>query len=621
MKRNVLIFLFLVSTGIILGQVSADLQPASVSTRVNAPVFVEVADGNVPVKITESRYPLYAGHTVIFSEKTLSRGQWSSADDSDFWIWQMGITVKKAEALNLYFRNVELNNGERLFIWSNDRKQRIGAFTSYNNGNILATEPIRGDSIVIEFNTPKKDRSLPFSVYEIGIVSASFDQQERDFGDADACEILVNCPEGNPYQEQKRGVARVLVKDGSSLFWCSGSLVNNTNRDATPYFLTAHHCGEQSSEEDYSEWVFFFNYEAQGCEMPVLEPKHESISGAKLMADGQKTTTGSDFKLLLLQEEIPAEYDPYFNGWSRSESASGSGVGIHHPSGDLKMISSYLNPLVSTAYNDPDPNPEGRFWMVHWSETESGKGVTEGGSSGSPLLDEEGYIVGTLSGGRASCSRPNEPDYYGKFSEHWENNGIDSSQQLKPWLDPANTNTPALRGMGLDTSSLRADFVSNITEVKVGGEVRFFNKSQGEVTQFTWEFEGGDPEFAESETPPPVTYYKTGAYKVKLTVKSETESDILAIDNYIRVLPNLYPNPSSTGQFNIVFGESIPEDVEFSVYSMDGRNIEFNQSASSENIVTIDIGNHPQGVYLIQVRTEGTVQNMKASNKFYYNSN
>lgn len=43
---------------------------------------------------------------------------------------------------------------------------------------------------------------------------------------------------------------------------------------------------------------------------------------------------GSDGLLLLLNDEIPDDYNVFFNGWDRSNMLSLSGVGIHHPSGD-----------------------------------------------------------------------------------------------------------------------------------------------------------------------------------------------------------------------------------------------------------------------------------------------
>lgn len=583
------------------------------------PEFVNLVPIESIIKQEESKFPLYAGYTVPFDPNDAAYGIWEETLDGTL-IWRLGIHVAEAKALNVYLKNLNLGPGDRLFIYHPGIEYMLGAFTQFNNDNFFGTEFIPGDSIIIEFNTINTGRVLPFLIDVVGVSVNLLRESVRDFGDSGSCEVLMNCPEGADLQDEKRGVARILVKDGSSLFWCSGSLVNNTNRDGTPYFLTAHHCGEDASEGDYSQWVFYFNYESVNCEMPAFEPQHQSLSGAKLIADGKKTSSGSDFKLLLLEEEIPESYKPYFSGWSRSGSSSPYGTGIHHPDGDLKMVSTYTNPLVSTSYNNPDPNYNGRFWKVNWTETQSGFGVTEGGSSGSPIFSPDGYIVGTLSGGRASCSKPNEPDYYGKFSVHWESNGNDSTEQLKPWLDPLGTDVPALIGLDMDSSNVKADFDSDRTLIKVGEGVQFNNKSQGEIIANKWEFQGGEPEFAETENPPLVYYYKTGDYNVKLVVKSSNESDSLTVISYLRVVPNIYPNPSSDGNFNITFGDAVPDDLEIDVISMEGRQIQFYVKQSSENAITIDISAHPQGIYIFSLKTDGKTQIIKVANKTYTNS-
>jgi hypothetical protein len=71
-------------------------------------------------------------------------------------------------------------------------------------------------------------------------------------------------------------------------------------------------------------------------------------------------------------------------------------------------------------------------------------GGTAGGSSGSPIFDNNKRIVGQLTGGSGGdCG--NGTDYYGKFSKSWNNSGS-SSGNLKAWLDPGNTSVNTLNG-------------------------------------------------------------------------------------------------------------------------------------------------------------------------------
>ena len=130
-------------------------------------------------------------------------------------------------------------------------------------------------------------------------------------------------------------------------------------------------------------------------------------------------------------------------------------MGIHHPQGDIKKISTYTVPLMQTIWTG---GSKLAHWQVNWSKTANGHGTTEGGSSGSPIFDSQGLLVGTLTGGDSSCDSLDLllPDYYGMFSYSWDKNGTDSNEVLKYWLDPDNTNTMTLNGwsVGLEDQQI-----------------------------------------------------------------------------------------------------------------------------------------------------------------------
>ncbi len=83
--------------------------------------------------------------------------------------------------------------------------------------------------------------------------------------------------------------------------------------------------------------------------------------------------------------------------------------------------------------------------------TANGHSVTEGGSSGSPLLNSNHRVIGQLYGAGQNCANPNCSDpakdiaNYGKFSVSWtSNNAADNRRRLNYWLDPAGTNPNTL---------------------------------------------------------------------------------------------------------------------------------------------------------------------------------
>jgi len=559
-------------------------------------------------------FPLPAGQTIVLDASGQTEGIWDKTTEG-IYIYRVSFEVAGASGMNAYFRQLDLKRGDHLFIYNGDRTQVMGPFNQDKNASQFAIGFLRGPRLIIELNTEKKYDTLPFMVAEIGVTDKIPGNAGRDFGGAGSCEVPVNCEEGENWQFQKDGVARVLVKEGAKLFWCTGTLVNNTRNDGTPYFLTANHCGINATPIDYGGWVFYFNYEAEGCEIPFLEPDFQNnLTGAQLLAHSRlDVDMAADFKLLLLNEKIPDDFRVFYNGWDRSGEVSPMGASIHHPQGDIKSISTYDESTVSVDYYNPETNVDGRYWKVTWAATDNGHGVTEGGSSGCPLFSSEGYLIGSLTGGNASCARPNEPDYYGKLSYAWASEGEDSTRQLKYWLDPENTGVLSLKGTNLDSTKVTANFSSEATEVNIGEKVQFYNHSIGNIIGYEWQFEGGEPAYSEGETPPPITYNDFGAYRVKLLARSSSATDSIIREDYIKVLPTLSPNPSMDGIYKLSFGKETPDEIIIEVFDMVGRKINPVFLKYKSDGLYIDISRQAKGMYLIYVKSEARQQIIKAS--------
>jgi len=490
-------------------------------------------------------------------------------------IWRLEITSKGAKAIGLYYDKFEIPKNGKLFIYSADHSHVIGAFTNKNNPKHInfATEALYGDDIIIEYNefttsnVAKKishNTSFKLEISNIAYFYKGFVDYSNPekVNESDNCEVNINCsPVGDDWQDEKRGVARILMKDGGSYFWCSGSLVNNTSQDCTPYFLTAFHCAATASASDHNQWVFYFNYEASGCSNPSSEPSSNSITGCSV-----KTTSdingGSDLQLLELNSTPSESWNPYYNGWTRSTSASTSGVGIHHPAGDIKKISTYSTTLQTSSPNISGSQMQSNSaWKVTWSSNSNGWGVTEGGSSGSPLFNASGLIVGTLSGGSSYCDHQTDPDFYGKFDKHWVNGN------LATYLDPANTGATTLLGTNAPcggSTGVTADFSGSPTTVTVGNTVTFTDNSTGTITSRSWSFPGGTPS-SSTATNPTITYNTVGDYNVSLTVSDGTNSDTETKNTYIHVV-----NAGTTCDTLDVYGLGTSTATLYGVQDSDG---------------------------------------------------
>ncbi|MDP1622128.1 MAG: T9SS type A sorting domain-containing protein [Bacteroidales bacterium] len=452
-------------------------------------------------------------------------GQWvTSADGTK--VWRINIISPGAKALILYFDKFNIPEEGKVFVYNPRRTQLLGAFTSMNNNNLetFATGLIYGDELTLEYNVPAGKPMPDLHVSEVGYAYRGISVYPgaiAGFGGSGKCEVNVNCPEGNDWQKQKRSVTRIIVKRGGSSVWCTGSLVDNTRHDGKPYVLTADHCGRYSTVTDLSQWIFYFNYDGAGCPNPSIEPPLKSMTGAaKIAQGGNAGANGSDFFLVLLNADIPESFNVYYNGWSRETNPpSPSGTSIHHPQGDIKKISTYTTPLQPAHWIG---NPFLAHWRVTWKGTPKGHGVTEGGSSGSPIFDNQGLLIGTLTGGDSSCDSAslNLPDYYGMFSYSWDQNGTDSASVLKYWLDPDNTGLMTLKGWAISvqekpTLEWIKVFPNPVTEIL---NIKTLT-SHGKIIQLTvsdiwgnWRYSGNWNSGTEPETQVDMTGFEAGVY-------------------------------------------------------------------------------------------------------------
>lgn len=401
-------------------------------------------------------------------------GTWHTAEKGNK-IWRLKINAEKAQGVNLYFKNFELPQGAKMFVYNEEKTQVLGAFTAKNNSEMkyFATEIIYGSHLIVEYFVPNNAKNLgTFTIEGVNSIYTSLKSGNNNLKSSGSCQVNVNCSEGNSWRNQQRGVARILMRRGGGTYLCSGSLVNNTAQDGRPYFLTAYHCdGGSTSLSDFQQWVFNFNYESSNCSGTTTSTT-QSITGAQVRASSNSSgTSSSDFLLLELNQNVPASYNPYFNGWDKRNIPATSGVGIHHPSGDIKKISTYTSTLISSGYNG---NGLSSHWRVTWSTTANGNGVTEGGSSGSPIFNQNGLIVGSLTGGLSCCTvggcnnnpytGPTKSDSYGKMSYHWQF-GTANNRRLDVWLDPTNSGATTLNGTSQPNSSpsLDAELVSIVS--------------------------------------------------------------------------------------------------------------------------------------------------------------
>jgi len=351
-------------------------------------------------------------------------------------VYQFGFWCKKAISVNVVFSQFKLKQGSTLYLVGATKNTYIGAYTSLNNSesNYLGTDLLYDEKVIIELKEPLKNRNT--SLLKLETVVHGYQSIERilkrKLNDSGICNIDVNCPQGNGFENQRNAV--VLILNGSGGL-CTGTMMNTTEGPIKPYMLTALHCGTKPQG-----WVYRFRWETPtdqadcGTFKPSVDaPQDKVINGSALVAKSNQT----DFLLCKLNAMPDPTWNVYFSGWNNSGTIPISGTAIHHPYADIKKISLDYDRLHSDAFN---PNEPTNHWRTNWDQ-----GITEVGSSGSALFDENHLFIGQLRGGDSGCNAEYMTDFYGKFSESWEGLGKDSSR-LKTWLDPANTMLKRLEG-------------------------------------------------------------------------------------------------------------------------------------------------------------------------------
>jgi lysyl endopeptidase len=431
------------------------VQPLSLVARVDvAALDLEAVRAEDAVRESEGLAPRYAIPQPVAIDPA-SAGTWEDLSQSER-LWRLRIHSPGALSLNLGFSRYVMPAGGRLLIYDAAMQEEPWLFTAEDNEahGQLWTPVVLSDDIVVELEVPTKAASA------VELELTSINVGYRGFGEmldekSGSCNIDVVCPEGDDWRDEIQSVG--VISTGGSLF-CSGFMVNNTAEDQTPYFMTANHCGINSGNA--ASLVVYWNFYSPTCGQHGGGSLSQNQTGSFFRA----TYSTSDFTLVELDDDPNPAWEIAFAGWDRTSANPTSAVGIHHPSVDEKSISFENNPCTTTSYlGTTSPGNGSHIRVIDWD-----LGTTEGGSSGSPLFDQNHHVVGQLHGGYAACGN-DDSDWYGRFSVSWAGGGT-SSSRLSNWLDPIGTGATSLDVLAPGATGLRVTPSNGlVSEGDVGG--------------------------------------------------------------------------------------------------------------------------------------------------------
>lgn len=371
-------------------------------------------------------------------------GTWQQLDAA--WsLWRLRIQAPNASHVNLGMSHLKLPATARLMVYSSDYTNVVRPFDA---GDVspegeLWTPVVGGEEIVLELYVQTAQRpQLQLHLDQIGSGYRFFGAGPTALGtDASgSCNVDVACPSGAAWIAEIPAIA--AISTGGSIF-CSGFMVNNTAQDGRNYFMTANHCGINSGNA--ATLVCYWNYQRAVCGSGS-GPLTQFNTGATFRAN----YSTSDFTLVELNSAPNPAWGVTYAGWDHSGNNATTACGIHHPSADVKKISfSTITTATSSYGGTTSPGDSSHVRIISWTS-----GTTEGGSSGSPLFDQNHHIIGQLHGGGAACGNTLS-DYYGRFSMSWTGGGSNTTR-LSNWLDPLGTGQLSLDTRGSNSASATA---------------------------------------------------------------------------------------------------------------------------------------------------------------------
>jgi len=358
-------------------------------------------------------------------------GTWSELEGNK--IWHLKIHSPGAYSLGLLFEKFYLPDEATFLIYNEPESFMYGPLTSNSNKihEKFSTGPIQGETIILELTVPKiLQNKVKLQIN--GIIHGYKDLFKTQVGYNDSGSCLdyndVECFDNPDWDDESDAVVRLI----NGIYYGSGALVNNTANDYTPYLLTAFHnidvddsdAISATEEQAVANCLFQFHYKSPTCN--GSNSSYIQFTGGDLVA----SLYDSDFALIDLDNSPVGNENITYLGWDNRNNTPTSGTVIHHPSGDVMKIS-----LSNTS-----PNIVGNLWEYQFYS-----GITEGGSSGAPVLNQSnrvvGQLLGTYAGDPISCSNQDGLTLYGKFDISWDDNS-NNDNQLAHWLDPDNTGDP-----------------------------------------------------------------------------------------------------------------------------------------------------------------------------------
>jgi len=370
------------------------------------------------------------------NQRALRKGHWGpgsvqSARDGGF-TWTAAVESPTASALRIHFTNFLLPQNAALYIYNTDGEV-FGPYTGAGPGNAgdFWSNTVSGSLAYIQlrhFGEPEGEAAR-FDIGDVVYLGSRFllplMQQQKVVEDIARTKTLcsynepciedASCYNDSAVNDAKKAAAHMQFVSGPWVYICSGGLIADKDTSSQiPYFMTANHC--ISTRKMANSLECFWQYATSSCGGACYDPI--GAVPRTLGADIVSHSGTGDYSLMQLWEDPPA--GSVFLGWNSGDVANVNNTElfrISHPSGAPQAYSTHR---VDTGAGTCGGWPRGS-----WIYSRDVIGAVEQGSSGSPVVNAGGQLVGQLTGWCGSnlddvCDSVNNATVDGAFASYYD---------------------------------------------------------------------------------------------------------------------------------------------------------------------------------------------------------
>lgn len=341
-----------------------------------------------------------AGMDIESAERSVRRGALGQAyllPDGGA-VWAQVVKAEGAGALRLHVEAFSLPPGAEMYFYSR-RGEAFGPYKDFGpegTGDFWTTSVFGNEGILqVRFAGPVDAatlKSASFRVAEAGMITPRFTARFVETPEAPtafcgnaACIVDASCYNVAAANPAKDAVAKMEWVAGAFIYTCTGGLIADNNPNQNNYFLTANHCFSKAP----SGLTFYWRFRTSSCNgsCPSNNGWPYKTTGGAVRATNRK----GDFTLGQLTSAPPA--GSVFLGWTSAPVANTNNLQLY------RISNPQFGPQVYSQHNVDTSKPTCTGWprgeRIYSRDI---TGATDGGSSGSPVINGSSQIVGQLSG-------------------------------------------------------------------------------------------------------------------------------------------------------------------------------------------------------------------------------